>query len=71
MPKTSKIARLNAVSPEIEAGNIFIPDPEVAPWIHDYLAEFDLFPNGLNDDMVDATTQALLRFRETESYSFS
>lgn len=63
-PTSSKIARLNAVSPEIESGNVFIPDPSIASWVHDYLIEFDTFPNGKFDDMVDATTQALIRFQE-------
>jgi len=55
----SKTERLSAVSPQIEAGNIYIPDPIVAGWISDYVEEFSVFPNGNNDDQVDSTTQAL------------
>ncbi len=55
----SKTERLSAVSPQIEAGNIYIPDPVVAGWISDYVEEFAVFPNGNHDDQVDATTQAL------------
>ena len=64
-PKTSKEARLMAVSPEIEAGNVWLPDPTICPGIHDWIEEVCNFPNGRNDDHVDAMTQALLRFRDS------
>ena len=55
----SKTERLSAVAPQIEAGNVFVPDPIIAEWICDYVEEFSVFPNGNNDDQVDSTTQAL------------
>ena len=64
-PKTSKEARLQAVSPDFEAGNIYLPDPSIAPWVKDFIEELCSFPNGSNDDQVDAMTMALLRFRES------
>lgn len=64
-PRTSKEARLMAISPEIEAGNVWLPDPSIAPWVHDFIEEVCGFPNSKNDDDVDAMTQALLRFRES------
>lgn len=67
----SKIARLNAVAPEFEAGNIELPDPTIAPWIHDYIEELVTFPQGAHDDQVDATTQALLRFQGNYTGDFS
>lgn len=60
-PEGSKESRLVAVSPQIEAGNVFIPDPQIAPWVHDYIEELCNFPRGKYDDQVDATTQALNR----------
>lgn len=60
-PQGSKEARLQAVAPEIEAGNVYLPDPSIAPWIHDYVEELSAFPSGANDDQVDATSQALVR----------
>ena len=63
-PKESKVSRANAVSPKFEAGNVFLPDPSIAPWISDYIDELTSFPNGTNDDMVDATTQALIHLSE-------
>ncbi len=67
----TKIARLNAVAPDFEAGNVFIPDPAIAPWIHDYISELVSFPVSANDDQVDATTQALQRYRFQLSGDFS
>lgn len=58
-PLGGKIARANSCSPLFEAGNVFLPDPEIAPWIGDYMAEFMSFPRGSNDDQVDCTSQAL------------
>jgi len=57
--KGSKIARAEAIAPQIEAGNVFLPEPSTAPWINDYIEEWAAFPNGMNDDQVDATSQAL------------
>ncbi len=60
-PQGSKAARLSAVSPRIEAGNVFVPDPTIAPWVHDFLEEAAAFPTGAHDDQIDAMSQALLR----------
>lgn len=49
-PDGGKIARLQAVSPMIEAGNVWLPHPDLAPWVHDFIEEVSVFPNGANDD---------------------
>ena len=59
MPSGTKVERLNAVSPQFEAGNVYIPHPSIAPWVHDYVEELVAFPNAPTDDQVDATSQAL------------
>lgn len=61
-PEGGKIVRAQAVAPQIEAGNVFIPDPSIAPWINDFVEETAVFPNGAHDDQVDAMSQALARF---------
>ncbi|MEX0975050.1 MAG: phage terminase large subunit [Bacillota bacterium] len=61
-PEGGKIVRARAVSPDIEAGNVYLPDPSIAPWVHDFIEEATAFPNGANDDQVDAATQALVWF---------
>ena len=60
-PVGSKQARLEAVAPQIEAGNVHLPDPSIAPWIGDLIEEVAAFPNGAHDDMVDSLSQALHR----------
>jgi len=56
-----KIARLNSVSPIFQDGRVWIPDNR---WGEELMDEVSDFPNGENDDLVDATTLALARFRE-------
>jgi predicted phage terminase large subunit-like protein len=58
-PKDSKEARLAAVAPLYEAGNIYYPDPSIKSWIGDHVEEMITFPYGKNDDSVDAESQAL------------
>jgi hypothetical protein len=54
---SDKQTRAQAVTPLIEAGKIFLPEP--APWVSDFIEEMACFPSGIHDDVVDATTQAL------------
>jgi predicted phage terminase large subunit-like protein len=60
-PHGGKVSRACAVSPRIEAGNVYLPHPAFAPWVNDFIEECANFPNGRHDDWVDAMTQALLR----------
>lgn len=64
-PHGGKIVRAQAVTPMIEAGNVFLPSPARAPWILDFIEECAVFPNGKNDDQVDAMTQSLTRLKDT------
>lgn len=58
-PVGGKVSRAESVSPLWEAGNVRIPKDSVAPWSDKYISEMASFPNGVNDDQVDATSQAL------------
>jgi len=58
-PQGGKVVRAQAVAPYAEAGNIYLPHPRIAPWIHDFLEECAAFPNAAHDDDVDAMTQAI------------
>jgi predicted phage terminase large subunit-like protein len=58
-PDGSKQARLSAVSPLFESGQVFIP--RNAPWLIDYEIEMTQFPMAKHDDQVDATSMALRR----------
>jgi predicted phage terminase large subunit-like protein len=57
-PEGGKEARAAACEPQIEAGNVYLPDG--APWADGFVEEFALFPNGRHDDQVDSLTQALV-----------
>ena len=60
-PQGSKVERAFAVSPFVEAGNVYLPAPEMAPWIDGFKIEWQLFPRGSHDDQVDAGVYALNR----------
>jgi predicted phage terminase large subunit-like protein len=56
-----KHARVNAVSPLFESGLIWAPDEK---WAEEVVEECASFPYGDHDDLVDSTTQAVMRFRQ-------
>ena len=56
-----KIARVNAVSSLFQGGIVWAPERR---WAMEVLEECNDFPSGINDDLVDSTTLALLRFRQ-------
>ena len=60
-PKESKIARANAITGIVEGGNVYLP--EYADFTGDFVEEFASFPNGVHDDMVDACTQFINKFK--------
>jgi len=62
-PEGGKVARVNAIAPLYESGNVYIPEKE---WTNDYVNELVGFPNSKNDDEVDATSQALNRLRNID-----
>jgi len=66
-PKESKEARAAAVTPEVEAGNVYLPQGEFIPApkgyeptrTDDFMHEHAVFPNGSHDDQVDCLSQLL------------
>jgi len=56
-----KIARLNSVSDIIASGKVWVPQTR---WAEELVDEIGAFPSGEHDDLVDATTLALMRFRQ-------
>ena len=59
LPDGGKEARVNAVSPAIEAGNAYLPRDRA--FTGEFIDQCASFPNGKHDDMVDAMSQALAR----------
>ena len=56
-----KISRVNAVSDLFSSGIVWAPDRR---WAKEVIEECNDFPSGVNDDLVDSTTLALMRFRQ-------
>ena len=58
---SDKIARVNAISDLFASGYVWCPETR---WAEEVMEECASFPNGEHDDIVDSTSQALLRFRQ-------
>ncbi len=56
-----KVSRVNAVSDLFASGVVWAPETR---WAEETIEQFAGFPNMEHDDLVDSTTQALLRFRQ-------
>ena len=56
-----KMVRVNAVADLFASGKVWAPNTR---WAQEVIEEIAAFPVGANDDYVDTTTQALLRFRQ-------
>jgi predicted phage terminase large subunit-like protein len=56
-----KIARINAVSDLFASGKVWAPRTR---WAEEVIEEMAAFPNSDHDDLVDSSTQALIRFRK-------
>lgn len=62
-PRGSKLARAQAASPFVEAGNVHIRRD--APWAGDFVEETAGFPRVVHDDRTDAFTQLVDRLMNT------
>lgn len=60
-PDGDKVARAWAASPTVEAGDVYLPHPALAPWVWDLIEEAAAFPNSTYKDQVDTLTQAIRR----------
>ncbi|MBS6212215.1 MAG: phage terminase large subunit [Proteus hauseri] len=69
-PDGSKIARAHACTAEWEAGNVWLPHKDIAPWITETVEEITTFPFAGHDDTVDAMTQALRYLFQKKSGGF-
>ena len=60
-PQESKIARANAITGIVEGGNVYLP--RYSDFTGEFVEEFASFPNGVHDDLVDACTQFINKFK--------
>ena len=56
-----KISRVNSVADMFASGKVWAPRKS---WAEEVIEELAAFPNSDHDDLVDSTTQALIRFRK-------
>jgi predicted phage terminase large subunit-like protein len=56
-----KLARLNSVADIVKSGLVWVPETR---WAEDLVEEVAGFPFMTNDDQVDSTVMALMRFRQ-------
>jgi len=56
-----KVSRVNAVSDLFRSGIVWAPERR---WVKEVIEECNDFPSGADDDLVDATTMALMRYRQ-------
>jgi predicted phage terminase large subunit-like protein len=49
-PHESKVARVEAISSYVEAGNVVLPSSSLCPWVGDLVEEAAAFPSGAHDD---------------------
>lgn len=66
-PRGGKVARVNAVSPAIESGHVYVPEGEA--WAEEFLDQWTAFPAAAHDDMVDSASQALSYLLQSPSGS--
>lgn len=73
-PKGSKQSRAHACAGDVEAGNVYLPDPGLnehdtdvdRSFVHGFIEECAQFDGGTFDDQVDAFTQACLEWQGAE-----
>jgi len=56
-----KFVRMNSVTDLFRSGKVWAPEKR---WADELIEEMAAFPNAPHDDLVDSTTQALIRFRQ-------
>lgn len=70
-PGGSKPVRAEAVSPQFEAGNVYVPNPEKVLWVEDFIEEWIKVPNGKFWDQVDASGMALRKLNNEDGYDYA
>jgi predicted phage terminase large subunit-like protein len=58
---SDKIARVNSIADLFASGVVWCPEKR---WAEEVMEEMASFPNGDHDDLVDSSSQALMRFRQ-------
>lgn len=68
-PEGGKWSRVAAISGYVEAGNVYLPSPDLYPWVWELIAEFAAGQSAKHDDDTDAMSQALKRLYDAQAQS--
>ncbi len=68
-PVGSKEERALSITPYLEAGNLFLPDPAKHPWVNDFINDLLTFPKGQYKDDIDAFVQGVLYLMDKPTVS--
>lgn len=58
-PLTDKLVRANPLKGRMQLGKVYWPEDGASPWVEPCVRELIVFPNGKNDDQVDAVAWAV------------
>jgi hypothetical protein len=71
-PIGSTEARLHAAAPDVEAGNVVLPHPSIAPWVRRFIDECAAACcGGRHDDAADMMSQAINKLRKSNDGFFN
>jgi predicted phage terminase large subunit-like protein len=59
----NKFLYADTANDQLRAGNWYLPHPQLARWVDDFLHTLTMFPNAKNDDDVDAWSQAAIKLQ--------
>jgi len=72
---TDKVSRARPMQAYQAAGNLYLPHPDLYPWVHKFIGDYAVFPKGKMKDRIDAGSQAInYLYRgviETEDLTFT
>jgi hypothetical protein len=61
------VALANSMTGYVEAGNVYLPNPDLHPWVKDLIDQFASYPSGAHDDDIAAACHALRRLFDTSA----
>jgi predicted phage terminase large subunit-like protein len=59
----NKFLYADTANDQLRAGNWYLPHPQLARWVDDFLHTLTMFPNAKHDDDVDAWSQAAIKLQ--------
>jgi predicted phage terminase large subunit-like protein len=68
-PVRSKDDRVWAAAAQFNGGDWYLPHPQIASWVDEFLFEASSFPRSKHDDWVDAWSQAAGQLTSAVDYS--